>query len=152
MYLIHSNIAYKVASVYFDGWRKYKRFTMHPNFIRLGYFWTGFYLLRPVAFLYLTYRIGVSTAKVCVDQWNGKGHYVYTVVQDEWYYDTWFKDSRDQRHVNFRYSDHTDTKEGMSAWNHDIFKPEADYYKGLYKYLKKGTDSYFEYFTHWDKK
>lgn len=98
---------------------------------------------------YVSFRVGQYFIKVCKNQWEGKGHYSHTVVDDEWYYDTWFKDAQDYRQINFRYSDHIDPKYDVSAWNHDVFKPEADYYKALYKYLSKGNDSYWEYFTHW---
>ena len=74
---------------------------------------------------------------------------MYSVIQDEWYYDTWFKDNYDYRMVNFRYSDHVDGRLESGAFNADIFKPEADYYKQVYKFFKKGDDNLFQYFTNW---
>lgn len=114
---------------------------------KLGYGWTSFYFIRPVFFLYISYRIGKLLVKTAQNQWEGKGHYYYTVIIDEMYYDTWHKDKRDQRMVNFRYSDHSDVNQAFGSFNNDYLKPDAEYAKGLFKHFQRGADSYWDYFT-----
>ena len=80
------------------------------------------------------------------EQWAGNHDLMMNVVQDEWQYTDWFRDQADFKQVNFRYSDHADTWDKYGGFNHDIFKPEADYAKGLIKHFRKGEDSYPEYF------
>lgn len=122
---------------------------MHPSFVKLGYGYSSYLLIKPIFFLYLAYRVSFLFVDTVRKQWNGKTHFYYQVVQDEHYYDSWFKDSYDYRMVNFRYSDHVDGKQESSAFNHDIFKADADYYKSVYKFFEKGNDSMFKYFTNW---
>jgi len=141
----------RLVSTFSNFW-KYKSLKRNPIYVKLGPSTTAFYVLRPIICAYLALRVAKLWLKIAYLRWEGEKHETFEIAQEENTYDTWFKDMRDFRMVNFRYSDHDDTKAKWSAYNPDTFKAEADYYKGLYNFFRKGEDSYFTYFTHWDFK
>ncbi len=139
-----------LRDMFSNSW-KYKSFSANPVYKKLGFSYTFLYVLRPIFMGYLTLRVSKLFYETCKKQWNGEHDFVHQVVQEEWTYDTWFKDARDFRMVNFRYSDHLDPRGQWSAYNPDVFKADADYYKQIFKFFKKGDDNLLEYFTHWKK-
>ena len=140
-----------VQDKFSDNWR-YKTIFHNPVYKKLGFGWTAIYYLRPLFFAYLTGRAAIYTYNLGKKRWNGDLHFIYEIIQDQNYYDTWYKDIMDYKMVNFRYSDHRDFKTSWNHFNHDIFKADADYYKDLYKFFKKGDDSYLEYFLNRNEK
>lgn len=140
-----------VREKFHDYW-KYKSLFMNPTYKKLGLGWTSFYFLRPVFCAYLSYRCLKYTIGIVKKRWNGDKDYLFEVFQDEIYYDTWYKDMNDMKMINFRYSDHIDPNYQWSAFNPDHFKADADYYKALYSFFKKGEDGYIKYFLNWNDK
>lgn len=96
--------------------------------------------------MWILYRISRFLYSRVKDQWNGKEDLLNT-LQHDWYYEDFFKDSHDMRMVNFRYGDHADRITHVNGLNVDIYKPEADKTKQVLKFYKRGTDSYFQWFT-----
>ncbi len=141
----------RLVSTFSNFW-KYKSLKRNPIYVKLGPIMTSLYVLRPIVCAYLALRVFKLWLNLAQLRWEGVKHETFEIAQEENTYDTWFKDMRDLRMVNFRYSDHNDTKAKWSAYNPDAFKADADYYKGLYNFFRKGEDSYFTYFTHWDFK
>lgn len=123
-------------SNYFYDLHKYKSFKHHPSYFKLGAFWSYFYLLRTVFAAYLVYRISKLLYKTGVSQWNGEHSLEHTILKDEYYYKDLHRDINDLKAVNFRYSDHEDCNLLYSHLNHDYFKAEADYAKGLIKHFR----------------
>ena len=112
----------------------------------MGALWSYFYWGRTLFMFYVTYRVSKLLVKRFISQSNGDTDFMSTVAQDEWQYQDWYKDRKDGRMVNFRYTDHKDRCDQFGLFNPDVFKPDADYAKGLLKHFKKGNDSYFDYF------
>ena len=96
--------------------------------------------------IWLSWRVSRFLFYRLRDQWNGKED-LLTTLQNDLQYDDFFRDNKDNKSVNFRYSDHRDNCEQFGFWNHDILKPDADYAKAMLKHYKKGADSYWGYFT-----
>ena len=117
--------------------RKYKKIRAHPNYSKLGAFWSWFYIIRPFVLGYLTWRVAILFVKTAKNQWAGNHNFYETIMCDEVYYLDHHRDTRDHKMVNFRYSDHVEQIQRISHINHDIFKPEADYAKGLINYFRK---------------
>lgn len=117
---------------------KYKSIKSHPNYLKLGSFYTSFYVLRPIVLLYLTYRLGKLFAHTSVEQWKGNHNFLETILNEERYYKDFFVDSVSNRAVNFRFHDHEDKKSpDFSHYSHDVFKADADYCKGLIKHFRE---------------
>ena len=93
----------------------YKHFSDHPNFKLMGRGWATFYLLRPVFWGYITFRLSKTTLEMCKDHWQGKDDQHYF-----WFYDTLYPDlyhdSDDQRYINFRYTDQKVVPEPLTGY------------------------------------
>ena len=93
----------------------YKSFSQHPNYKLLGPIYAYFYLLRPIFWTYITYRLGRTTWMMIKRHWRGEDDMHYT-----WYYDTLYPDllhdSDDMRYINFRYTDAKVTPEPLTGW------------------------------------
>ena len=85
----------------------------------MGPVYSWFYLLRPVFWTYLTYRLVRCTYVMAKNHWYGYDessnmHYF-------WYHDTLYPDllhdADDMRYINFRYTDAKVTPEPMTGWN-----------------------------------
>ena len=93
----------------------YKRFSHHPNYKLMGPIYSWFYLVRPIFWSYITYRLTYTTLKMVKRHWEGKDdpHYF-------WYYDTLYPDllhdADDMRYINFRYTDNKVTPEPMTGY------------------------------------
>lgn len=116
---------------------KYKSIFHHPTYFKLGRSWTSFYIIRNFVGVYVSFRITQLLLKTAKKQWNGDHNITETVTKDELYYFDLFKDIKDNKIVNFRYSDHIDRDINMSHYHHDVLKPEADYYKGVKEHFRR---------------
>ncbi len=88
----------------FPNLTSYDRFSHHPNYKLLGPAYSYFYLMRPIFWTYVTYRMTKYVAAMILRHYQGKGDLHYF-----WYYDTlypdMFFDDEDMRYINFRYTD-----------------------------------------------
>ena len=113
----------------------YKSFHQHPNFKLMGPLYSYFYLLRPIVWTYVFYRLSRATWVMTKRHWEGKDDQHYT-----WFYDTAYPDllhdAEDMRYINFRYSDAKVTPEPMTG-----YYPYAD--MRYSKFLNKKEDSQF---------
>ena len=93
----------------------YASFSAHPNFQLMGPGWAYFYLLRPVFWSYICFRLTRATYSMIKRHWLGNDDPHYT-----WYYDTLypdlFHDSDDQRYINFRYTDQKVVPEPLTGY------------------------------------
>ena len=93
----------------------HKSFHHHPNFKLMGPLYSYFYLLRPIFWTYITWRLGRATWYMIKRHWEGKDDAHYT-----WFYDTLYPDllhdAEDTRYINFRYSDAKVTPEPMTGY------------------------------------
>ena len=82
----------------------YGSFSAHPNYKLMGQLYSYFYLLRPIMWSYIAYRLIRTTYIMTKRHWEGKDDMHYT-----WYYDTLYPDllhdADDMRYINFRYTD-----------------------------------------------
>ena len=88
----------------FPNLLSYQRFSHHPNYKILGPFYSWFYLVRPIFWTYITYRMTKWVIAMVLRHYQGKGDLHYF-----WYYDTLYPDmlhdEEDMRYINFRYTD-----------------------------------------------
>ena len=93
----------------------YKGFSAHPNYKLMGPLYSYFYLLRPVFWTYITYRLTKTTYVMAKRHWAGQDDMHYT-----WFYDTVYPDllhdADDMRYINFRYTDNKVTPEPMTGY------------------------------------
>ena len=82
------------------------------------------------------------------DHLNGKQDKMYTLLND-WMWDDWHRDADDMRMVNWRYSDHVERDDfpGTESHSHLMYKHEADKAKQIFRYYRKGHNSYFDNFV-----
>ena len=82
----------------------YKRFSEHPNYKLMGPIYSYFYVLRPIFWTYIFYRLSRTTWVMIKRHWRGEDDMHYS-----WYYDTMYPDlmhdADDMRYINFRYTD-----------------------------------------------
>lgn len=139
---------------YFPELSKYGGFTKHPNYRKLGRFWSWTYLFRNFfsksfnnyfLVLWITWRVSVMLYRRIKDQINGKEDLLYSLYYD-WQYDDWHRDIEDMKMVNFRYNDHRDRDPSVSFWTHEIYKPEAEKAKSALKFYRYGNDSKLKWF------
>ena len=82
----------------------YEGFSHHPNYKLLGPINSWFYLLRPVFWTYIFYRMTRLLGTMIIKHFNGQDDLHYF-----WYYDNlypdFFYDEEDMRYINFRYTD-----------------------------------------------
>lgn len=97
----HGLVAFQNA---FPNLLSYSSFSAHPNYKVMGPVYSWFYLLRPVFWTYMTYRMTKFLGFMIKRHWEGKDDQHYF-----WYYDTLYPDlyhdEEDMRYINFRYSD-----------------------------------------------
>lgn len=88
----------------FPNLQSYSGFSAHPNYKLLGPVYAYFYLLRPLFWTYIFYRMTKFELYMIKRHYEGKGDLHYF-----WYYDTlypdMFHDEEDMRYINFRYTD-----------------------------------------------
>ena len=88
----------------FPNLRAYKRFSHHPSYKLLGPIYSGFYLVRPLFWTYVFYRMTKQLYYMVWRHYTGRDDLHYF-----WYYDTLFPDmihdADDMRYINFRYTD-----------------------------------------------
>lgn len=88
----------------FPNLGSYSSFSAHPNYKLMGPIYSWFYMLRPMFWTYVFYRMTKTLAFMVHQHWLGNDDLHYT-----WYYDTlypdMFFDEEDMRYINFRYSD-----------------------------------------------
>jgi hypothetical protein len=120
---------------------KYKNLFHHPSYAKLGPFWTSLYFLRSYISIYIFWRLAKFNYKTCKEQWKGNHDPAHTYYFDEHYYYDMYRDMNDGKNVNFRYSDHTDRSPTLSHFTNDVFKPDADYAKGLIKHFREKANS-----------
>ena len=93
----------------------YKRFKEHPNYRVLGAGYSWFYLLRPVFWTYVCFRMTRFLYNMIKRHWEGKDDQHYF-----WYYDTLYPDllhdEEDMRYINFRYTDQKVSPDGMTGY------------------------------------
>lgn len=93
----------------------YERFSAHPNYKILGPAYSWFYLLRPLFWTYMTYRMTKFLGFMIKRHWEGKDDLHYW-----WYYDTLYPDmlhdEEDMRYINFRYTDNKVSPDAMNAY------------------------------------
>mmetsp|Transcript_17813 Transcript_17813/g.30192 ORF Transcript_17813/g.30192 Transcript_17813/m.30192 type:complete len:115 (-) Transcript_17813:144-488(-) len=81
----------------------------------MGPFWSYFYILRPIFYIYTTLRLSRTLYMMIKRHWEGKDDQHYF-----WYYDTnypdLFHDSDDMRYINFRYTDQKVTPQVLTGY------------------------------------
>jgi len=134
---------------------KYGSFTKHPNFIKLGPFFSWMYFARNffskliyniTIVFWIMYRMTKMLYFRLRDQWNGKED-ILSTLQYDWQWDDFHRDAEDMKYVNFRYNDHKDREANLSFWTHQVYKPDADRAKQAYRYYRYGSDSLPEKFS-----
>jgi len=102
-YILAQHGVYKFNNT-FPNVLAYKSFSAHPNYKLMGPLYSWFYMLRPIMWTYITYRLFRTTWIMTKRHWEGKDDQHYT-----WYYDTLYPDllhdADDMRYINFRYTD-----------------------------------------------
>jgi len=82
----------------------YERFSHHPNYKLLGPVYSWFYMIRPMIWTYVFYRMTKLLYHMIARHYRGQDDLHYT-----WYYDTNYPDllhdEDDMRYINFRYTD-----------------------------------------------
>ena len=81
----------------------------------MGPIYSYFYMLRPMFWAYITWRLGRTTWGMVKRHWRGEDDQHYF-----WYYDTLYPDllhdANDMRYLNFRYTDAKVTPEPMTGY------------------------------------
>jgi hypothetical protein len=99
----------------FPNLSSYEKFSAHPNYKVLGPVYSWFYMLRPVFWTYITYRMTKFLGFMIKRHWEGKDDQHYF-----WYYDTLYPDllhdEEDMRYINFRYTDQKVAPDGLNAY------------------------------------
>ena len=99
----------------FHNFTAYNKFSAHPNYKLMGPIYSYFYLLRPIFWTYITFRLTRMTWVMIKRHWEGKDdpHYF-------WFYDTLYPDllhdADDMRYINFRYTDNKVTPDPMTGY------------------------------------
>lgn len=87
----------------------------HPSYKLLGPMWSTFYAVRPLAWIYVSFRLTRWFANMCVNHWNGEDDLHYF-----WYYDSLYPDllhdEEDMRYINFRYTDQKVVPDPLTAY------------------------------------
>ena len=100
----------------FPNVTSYGRFNQHPNYKTLGAAYSWFYLLRPLFWTYITYRMTRFLYFMIDRHWKGKDDQHYF-----WYYDTLYPDllhdADDMRYIGFRYSDQKVSPEPLTGYS-----------------------------------
>lgn len=82
----------------------YERFSHHPNYKIMGPVYSWFYMVRPIFWTYVFYRMTKLLTAMVVKHYRGQDDLHYF-----WYYDTNYPDllhdEEDMRYINFRYTD-----------------------------------------------
>ena len=88
----------------FPNVQAYKSFSAHPSYKLLGPVYSYFYLVRPIFYTWMFYRMSKWLGHMIWRHFTGRDELHYF-----WYYDTLFPDmifdSDDMRYINFRYTD-----------------------------------------------
>ena len=88
----------------FPNLNSYTSFSAHPNYKLMGPIYSYFYLLRPMMWTYVFFRMSKLMVRMVLNHYEGKDDLHYT-----WYYDTLYPDlyhdEEDMRYINFRYTD-----------------------------------------------
>ena len=113
-YILMLHGAYKFEHT-FPNLLAYGSFRAHPNYKLMGPLYSWLYLVRPIFWTYITWRLARCTWWMTKRHWEGKDdpHYF-------WYYDTLYPDllhdAEDMRYINFRYTDAKVTPEPMTGY------------------------------------
>ena len=90
-------------------------FTSHPNYKIMGPLYSWFYMLRPIFWTYITFRMTRFLYYMIDRHWKGGDDQHYF-----WYYDTLYPDllhdADDMRYINFRYSDQKVSPEPLTGY------------------------------------
>ena len=81
----------------------------------MGPMYSYFYLLRPIFWTYITYRLARTTYVLSVRHWNGKDD-LHKVWDNDTLYPDLLHDADDMRYINFRYSDQKVTPDPMTGY------------------------------------
>ena len=88
----------------FPNLGSYERFSQHPNYKIMGPVYSWFYMVRPLVWTYVCYRMTRLLASMVLKHYNGQDDLHYF-----WYHDTNYPDllhdEEDMRYINFRYTD-----------------------------------------------
>ena len=99
----------------FPNMLAYKSFSAHPNYKLMGPLYSYFYLLRPIFWTYITYRIGRTTFNMAKRHWIGQDDLHMTFDKDTFYPDL-LHDADDMRYINFRYTDAKVSPDPMTGY------------------------------------
>ena len=115
----------------------YKTFSHHPNYKVLGPVYSYFYLLRPIFWTYMTFRMTRFMYGMIKRHWEGKDDQHYF-----WYYDTLYpdlmNDEDDMRYIGFRYTDQKVSPDGLTG-----YYPHAHQRYDDFLHQKKDTTGMF---------
>ena len=114
--MAHGLLAFRKT---FPNLKAHKRFSDHPNYKVLGPVYSWFYLLRPLFWTYITFRMTRCLAGMIKRHWfptpEGRDDQHYF-----WYYDTLYPDllhdADDMRYINFRYTDQKVSPDAMTGY------------------------------------
>lgn len=108
----HSLVAFLKT---FPNLASYDRFSHHPNYKLLGPLYSWFYMLRPITYIYVTYRMTKLLVSMIIRHYQGKDDLHYY-----WYYDTnypdMYHDEEDMRYINFRYTDQKVVPDALTGY------------------------------------
>ena len=82
----------------------YDRFSMHPNYKLMGPIYSWFFLIRPVVWSYVFFRMTRTLVAMAQRHFEGKDDLHVFWYSDSNYPDM-LHDEEDMRYINFRYTD-----------------------------------------------
>ena len=108
----HGIIAFQKT---FPNVTSYPSFSSHPNYKVMGPAYSWFYMMRPIFWTYITFRMSRFLYYMIDRHWKGKDDQHYF-----WYYDTLYPDllhdADDMRYINFRYTDQKVSPEPLTGY------------------------------------
>ena len=108
----HSLVAFLKT---FPNLATYQRFSQHPNYKLMGPIYSWFFLLRPLVWTYVCFRMTRTLIAMAGRHFEGKDDLNVFWYSDSNYPDM-LHDEEDMRYINFRYSDQKVSPDPMTGY------------------------------------
>ena len=99
----------------FPNLSSYQKFSHHPNYKVMGAFYSYFYLVRPLFWTYVFYRMTLFQYAMIKRHWAGRDDQHYFLYYDTLYPDL-LHDADDMRYINFRYTDQKVSPDALTGY------------------------------------
>ena len=99
----------------FPNLLSYGKFSNHPNYKLLGPIYSYFYLIRPIFYTYIFYRMTRFLYFMAKRHYEGGDDKHYFLYYDTLYPDM-FHDAEDMRYINFRYTDQKVVPDALTGY------------------------------------